>query len=119
MQTPSRLLLAAILTCWIQCQDAFSQDKPNIVLILADDLGYSDLGCYGGEIETPSLDRLAHEGMRFTQFTNSGKCEPSRASLMSGQYWVDTGLGVKRGMTLGQAMTAGHDPVHAECVPRT
>ncbi len=84
--------------------------KPNILLILADDMGYSDLGCYGSEIATPNLDRLAAGGVRFTSFYNSAKCEPTRASLMSGQYWQDCGLGVKRGLTMGQAMkSAGYD----------
>ncbi len=78
--------------------------QPNILLILADDLGFSDIGCYGGEIHTPHIDRLAAGGIRFTQFFNSGKCEPSRASLMSGQYWQDCGLGIKRGITIGQAL---------------
>jgi len=69
--------------------------KPNIILILADDLGYSDPGCYGSEIQTPNLDRLAANGLRFRQFYNSGKCEPTRACLLSGQYWQDCGLGIK------------------------
>ncbi|MFW5831854.1 MAG: sulfatase-like hydrolase/transferase, partial [Prolixibacteraceae bacterium] len=60
--------------------------KPNIVVILADDLGYSDLGCYGSEIETPQLDRLAENGLRFTQFYNCGRCWPTRASLLAGYY---------------------------------
>jgi len=59
---------------------------PNIVVIIADDLGYSDLGCYGGEIETPRLDRLAENGLRFTQFYNCGRCWPTRSSLLSGYY---------------------------------
>lgn len=50
---------------------------------------FSDLGCYGGEIQTPNHDKLAAGGLRFTQFYNSAKCEPTRASLMSGQYWQD------------------------------
>ena len=79
---------------------------PNIILIVADDLGWSDIGCYGSEIRTPNLDRLAANGIRFTQFYNSAKCEPTRASLMSGQYWQDCGLGIKRGITMGQAMRA-------------
>ena len=84
--------------------------KPNIIIILADDLGYSDIGCFGGEIRTPNLDRLAAGGLRFTQFYNSAKCEPTRASLMSGQYWQDCGLGIKQGITMGQAMRlAGYD----------
>ena len=88
---------------------ATSPTRPNIILILADDMGYSDLGCYGGEIQTPHLDRLAAKGLRFTQFYNSAKCEPTRASLMSGQYWQDTGLGVKRGLTMGETLrSAGY-----------
>ena len=70
---------------------------PNIVLIVADDLGFSDLGCYGGEIETPNLDRLAKEGMRFTQFYNCAVCNATRVSMMTGlhprfgknTYWRD------------------------------
>jgi len=60
--------------------------KPNIVFILADDLGFSDLGCYGGEIATPTLDALAKNGLRFTQFYNSTRCWPSRGALLSGYY---------------------------------
>ncbi|UCE94784.1 MAG: arylsulfatase [Flavobacteriaceae bacterium] len=61
-------------------------DAPNIVVIMADDLGFSDLGCYGGEIHTPNLDRLAEGGLRFSQFYNCGRCWPSRTSLLSGYY---------------------------------
>lgn len=78
--------------------------RPNVIVILADDLGYADLGCYGSEIQTPHLDRLAVGGLRFSQFYNSAKCEPTRASLLSGQYWQDAGLGIKKGITMGQAM---------------
>ena len=99
------LLLLAFSVCF-----AGAAQKPNVLIILADDLGYSDLGCYGGEIATPNLDKLAANGLRFTSFYNSAKCEPTRASLMSGQYWQDCGLGVKRGPTMGQAMkVAGYD----------
>lgn len=59
---------------------------PNVLIILADDLGYSDLGCYGGEIKTPSLDRLAANGLRFTQFNNCARCWPTRAAILSGYY---------------------------------
>lgn len=91
---------------------AASSDKPNVIIILADDMGYSDLGCYGGEIATPNLDKLAAGGLRFTSFYNSAKCEPTRACLMSGQYWQDCGLGIKRGLTMGQAMrAAGYDTI--------
>lgn len=60
--------------------------KPNILLIMADDLGFSDLGCYGGEIQTPHLDSLAENGLRFTQFYNTGRCWPTRGSLLTGYY---------------------------------
>ncbi len=68
-------------------------DRPNILLILADDLGYSDLGCYGGEIRTPHLDQLAKSGLRFTQVYNSARCCPSRAALMTGLYPHQAGIG--------------------------
>jgi arylsulfatase A-like enzyme len=67
--------------------------RPNILLIVADDLGYSDLGCYGGEIETPVLDSLATNGLRFTQFYTTARCCPSRASLLTGQYPHKVGVG--------------------------
>lgn len=70
-----------------------SSQRPNIVLILADDLGYSDLGCYGGEIATPHLDRLAEDGLRFTQFYNCARCCPTRAALMTGLYPHQAGVG--------------------------
>ncbi len=65
---------------------ASAKTPPNFVIILADDMGYSDLGCYGGEIETPHLDRLAANGLRFTQCYNSARCWPSRAAIMTGYY---------------------------------
>jgi arylsulfatase A-like enzyme len=72
--------------CSVAPSDADSNDRPNILLIMADDLGYSDLGCYGGEINTPNLDSLAADGLRFTQFYNTGRCWPTRASLLTGFY---------------------------------
>ncbi len=67
--------------------------RPNIILIVADDLGYSDLGCYGAETATPNIDRLAAEGMRFTHFYNCARCCPSRASLLTGLYPHQAGIG--------------------------
>lgn len=67
--------------------------RPNIVIILADDLGFSDLGCYGGEIHTPHLDKLAEQGLRFTQFYNCARCNPTRASLLTGLYPHEAGVG--------------------------
>ena len=70
-----------------------AQGSPNILIILADDLGYSDLGCYGGEIRTPVLDALAADGLRFTRCYNSSRCCPSRASLLTGLYPHQAGIG--------------------------
>ncbi|MFT4153846.1 arylsulfatase [Parafilimonas sp.] len=67
--------------------------RPNIIIILADDLGYSDLGCYGGEINTPNLDYLAANGVRFSNFYNTSRCCPSRASLLTGLYNHNAGIG--------------------------
>ncbi len=67
-------------------------DRPNILLIMADDMGFSDIGCYGGEIHTPNLDRLADNGLRFTQFYNNGICVPTRASLLTGLYSQQVGI---------------------------
>ncbi|MDD7986553.1 arylsulfatase [Lentisphaera marina] len=66
--------------------------KPNIIFILVDDMGYSDIGCYGGEVKTPNLDRLAQNGLRFTQMHNTSKCFPSRATLLTGLYAQDCGM---------------------------
>lgn len=78
----------------IAAQAQAQQDKrPNIIVILADDLGYSDLGCYGGEIQTPNLDRLAQEGLRFNSFYNAGRSCPTRASLLTGLYPHQAGIG--------------------------
>ena len=84
---PNRLLsiLIVALSSLLLPGDATAQ-RPNILLIMADDLGYSDLGCYGGEIETPNLDQLASDGLRFTRFYNTGRCWPTRASLLTGFY---------------------------------
>lgn len=70
-----------------------ASERPNIVLVLADDMGYSDIGCYGGEIETPNLDRLAAQGLRFTQFYNAARCCPTRAALLTGLYPHQAGVG--------------------------
>lgn len=68
--------------------------RPNIIIIFADDMGYSDIGCFGGEIETPNINRLAANGVRFTQFYNNCRCCPSRASLLTGLYPHQSGIGM-------------------------
>jgi arylsulfatase len=70
-----------------------ADERPNIIVILADDMGYSDIGCYGGEIKTPHLDALAANGLRFTQFYNTARCCPTRASLLTGLYPHQAGVG--------------------------
>ena len=71
-----------------------ASDSPNILIILNDDMGFSDIGCYGGEIETPNLDRLAANGLRYSQFYNTARCSPSRASLLTGLHPHQTGIGI-------------------------
>nr|WP_261340569.1 arylsulfatase [Roseimaritima ulvae] len=84
---------------------AESSDRPNIVLILADDMGYSDLGCYGGEIDTPNLDALAQGGVRFSQFYNTAKCHSSRVSLLTGQYCIAAGdTALSHGVTSAEVL---------------
>src|SRR5439155_20385871 len=61
-----------------------AERKPNVVVFLADDMGYSDLGCYGGDINTPNLDALAKNGLRFTQFYNTARCSPTQRAVMTG-----------------------------------
>lgn len=84
---------------------ALAGSKPNIILILADDLGWSDLGAYGSDIATPNLDRLAREGLQFTQFTNTSKCFPSRAALMTGLYPQQVGKDKSSNTRIAGGMT--------------
>ena len=72
---------------------SLEKSKPNIAVILVDDMGFSDLGCYGSEIPTPNLDQLAAGGVRFTQFYNTARCCPTRAALMTGLYSHQAGVG--------------------------
>lgn len=89
-----KILTSMFVLCGLYtAAHAQSNIRPNIILILADDLGYSDLGAYGSEIATPHLDRLAQEGMRFQQFYNNSICAPTRASLITGQYQHKAGVG--------------------------
>ena len=93
-------LISLFLTLW-----AVAQDKPNIVIIMADDLGFSDLGCYGSEINTPNLDALAKEGLRFTQFYNTAKCHSSRVSLLTGLYCDQAGgASLSRGASIAEVL---------------
>ena len=81
------------------------RSRPNIVLIMVDDMGYSDIGCYGGEVQTPHLDRLAEGGLRFTQFYNTAKCHTTRAELLTGNYAYSIGdNNMEHGATFGEVL---------------
>lgn len=82
-----RILILTLLMCSV----ADAAERPNIVLIMVDDMGWSDLGCYGGEIETPHIDSLATNGLKFTRFYNNAVCGATRASLLTGLYCQQTG----------------------------
>jgi arylsulfatase A-like enzyme len=84
---------------------AAAAPRPNIIVILADDMGFSDLGCYGGEIQTPNLDKLAAEGMRFSQFYNCALCGPSRAALMTGLHPHQVGMTQWTGLLTNNCVT--------------
>ena len=75
----------------LRASDKTVAERPNIILVMADDLGWSDIGCYGGEIDTPHIDSLARDGLRFTQFYNNAICGPTRASLLTGLYCQQVG----------------------------
>lgn len=96
MKTPTLLTTIALLA-FIPALASAAPSKPNIIVIMSDDMGYSDLGCYGGEIETPNLDRLAANGLRYTRFYNTGRCCPTRASLLTGLYAHQAGIGEMTG----------------------
>lgn len=89
------VLLAAPVAVWSDSRDALvkAADRPNVIVILVDDMGWSDIGCYGGEIPTPHLDALAKNGLRFTQFYNTARCCPTRASVLTGLYPHQAGIG--------------------------
>jgi arylsulfatase A-like enzyme len=124
-KTLAALTLATLLTSPAFAQKAAkptSSKRPNIVLIMADDMGYSDLGAFGSEISTPNLDRLAQDGVRLREFYNNSICAPTRASLLTGQYphkagvgYFDVNLGLppyqgylnRESLTLGEVFRAG------------
>ena len=98
------MVILVVLFATISSVPAAPPKQPNIVLILADDMGFSDVGCYGGEIKTPHIDSLAATGMRFTQFYNCARCVPTRQSLLTGLYPQQ--LNTKRSVTLAWALRA-------------
>jgi arylsulfatase A-like enzyme len=110
------ILTASTFTVNYTFAQKTKEQRPNIILIMADDMGYSDVGSYGGEINTPNLDRLASEGIRFKEFYNNSICAPTRASLLTGQYPhhagvgyfdVDLGIPAYQGFLNKQSLTFG------------
>ncbi|MCF7567048.1 arylsulfatase [Sabulilitoribacter arenilitoris] len=93
MKSKKLISLATLMTFSFLLLAQEEIKKPNIVLIMVDDMGFSDLGCYGGEIKTPNIDKLARNGVRFSQFKNAGRCCPSRAALMTGRTQHAVGMG--------------------------
>lgn len=113
MNKPVFLTVIFIFFLLISCTE--KQTKPNIILICADDLGWSDIGCYGSEVQTPNLDKLGEGGMRFTRFHNTSKCFPSRACLLTGVYAQQNNYHqtqrnpITNAITLGEVLkTAGY-----------
>ena len=103
------LLLSLFTLLFISVPDSLEsapdRTRPNIILIMVDDMGYSDIGCYGGEVKTPNLDKIASDGLRFTQFYNTAKCHTTRAELMTGNYAYSIGdNNMEHGATLGEVL---------------
>src|SRR5947207_15589648 len=99
------ILLAAL--CLAAHTTLAADSPPNIILMMADDMGFSDISPYGGEIHTPNLQRLADEGLRFTQFYNNAKCTTTRSCLLSGMYPRNSGNSIPRDIpTIAETMRA-------------
>ncbi len=108
------LLLMAFFIGLLGSSQATETGKPNFLVIVADDMGFSDAGCYGGEIQTPNLDRLAKGGLRFTQFYNTARCWPSRAALLTGYYAQEVRRDALPGLGGG---SNGQRPAWAQLLP--
>ncbi|SOE22897.1 arylsulfatase [Spirosomataceae bacterium TFI 002] len=110
MKKHKSIVASFIILLFLTSLSSFSQSidsKPNVILILADDLGFSDIGCFGSEVNTPNLDKLADNGLRFTQMHNTSKCFPSRASLLTGLYSQKTGYNKSYKKPMSNAITMG------------
>lgn len=108
---PISLLILLTISGFLSCDPKIksNDELPNIVLIMGDDIGFSDLGCYGSEIATPNLDKLADQGVRFKQFYNMSKCETTRSVLMTGHYTGD-----QRSVSIGKVLRdAGYYTIHS------
>lgn len=105
----SRILISLILLSSLSnCNETpLPKSPPNVILILVDDMGFSDLGAYGSEVATPNIDRLAFEGVRFTNAYNTSKCYPSRAAILTGLYSQQTGYHQSFRQPMRNAITLG------------
>ena len=98
-------LFASLFLATFLAHAAPDRTRPNFILIMVDDMGYSDIGCYGGEVKTPNLDQLAKNGLRFTQFYNTAKCHTTRAELLTGNYAYSIGDNhMEHGATFGEVL---------------
>lgn len=99
------LSIGITLICWLASATTLHADRPNILLMMVDDLGFSDFGCYGSEIETPNVDRLAENGLRLSQFYNTAKCHSSRICLLTGKYTFQAGnSAMDKALTVAEVM---------------
>ena len=108
-----RLLLLMLMAVGNVYARSPNSRQPNVVLVMADDMGYTDIGCYGSEIQTPRLDKLASAGVRFTQFYNTSRCCPTRAALLTGLYSHQAGIGL---MTGDRGFDAYRGDLNTRCV---
>ncbi|HEX4263426.1 MAG TPA: arylsulfatase [Verrucomicrobiae bacterium] len=107
------LILAFLFGLTGSCAAAATAPQPNVILILADDMGFSDLGCFGSEISTPNLDHLASQGLRMTQFYTTPRCCPSRAALLTGLYSQEAGIG---NMMEDRGLPGYHGELNRNCL---
>ncbi len=114
MVKPTPVLLLFLFGCTVSTSPLVAADRPNIVVVLVDDLGFSDIGPYGSEIPTPNLDKLAAGGVRFTQAYNAARCSPTRASLLTGLYPHQAGMG-----WLDNRVEPGSNGIHGRLLPRS
>ncbi len=109
----SKLIFPSLCLLGFSIGTAKANEKPNIIVILVDDMGFSDIGCYGSEIPTPNLDKLAANGLKFNQFYNTSRCCPTRASLLTGLYSHQSGIG---NMVTDEGQPGYRGRLNDECV---
>ncbi|MEL7497917.1 MAG: arylsulfatase [Planctomycetota bacterium] len=116
MRTVFSWLASLAILFLITTGTTVADTPPNIILIMVDDMGFSDIGCYGGEIETPNIDTLAAGGVRFSHFYNNSRCCPTRATLLTGLYAHQTGIGHMVGRVHDRKLPSYRGALHRKCV---